>query len=66
MWQEKGKSWAVGGRSGEGAAAAASCWAMGRLIAVVLGQPLGSLHLPGVVPYRQDAPLPGSPLQAPL
>lgn len=65
-WQEKGKSWGVGGRSGEGAAAAASGWAMGRLIAVVSGQPRGSLHLPREVPYRQDAPLPGSPLQAPL
>lgn len=63
-WQEKGKSWATGGWSGEGAAAAASGWAMGRLIAAVSGQPRGSLHLPREVPYRQDAPLPGSPLQA--
>ena len=53
-----------GGGSREGAAAAASGWAMGRLIAAVSGQPRGSLHLPREVPYRQDAPLPGSPLQA--
>lgn len=35
-----------------GAAAAASGWAMGRLIAAVSGQPRGSLHLPREVPYR--------------